>query len=149
MNFDGRRPGTCTIVRLLAADPLGSSRETTANDEDLRPYQRAYQAIDADPAQLLVVTIDGNEVVGTMQLSFIPGLARRGALRTQIEAVRVHESYRSMGLGAGMVEWAILEARHRGCALVQLTTDKARNDAHRFYERLGFVASHHGFKLHL
>jgi GNAT superfamily N-acetyltransferase len=129
-------------VRLLAADPLGSSREGTANDEDPQPYQRAYQVIDADPAQLLVVAIDGDDVVGTMQLSFIPGLARRGALRAQIEAVRVHESYRSMGLEARMIEWAILEARRRGCALVQLTTDKARTDAHRFYERLGFVASH-------
>jgi GNAT superfamily N-acetyltransferase len=137
------------FLRLLAADQLGSSREATANDEDLRPYQRAYQAIDADPAQLLVVAIDGDEVVGTMQLSFIPGLARRGALRAQIEAVRVHESYRNIGLGAGMVEWAIVEARRRGCALVQLTTDKARTDAHRFYERLGFVASHQGLKLHL
>ncbi len=138
-------------MRLLTADPLGSSREGTANDEDLQPYQRTYQAIDTDPAQLLVVAIDGDEVVGTMQmqLSFIPGLARRGALRAQIEAVRVHESYRSMGLEARMIEWAILEARRRSCALEQLTTDKARTDAHRFYERLGFVASHQDLKLQL
>lgn len=84
-----------------------------------------------------------------MQLSFLPGLARRGALRAQIEAVRVHESNRGRGLGAAMLGWAIEEARRRGCGLVQLTTDKARPDAHRFYERLGFVASHQGMKLRL
>lgn len=84
-----------------------------------------------------------------MQLSFLPGLARRGALRAQIEAVRVRQDYRSRGLGAALFEWAIQEARGRGCALVQLTTDKSRVDAHRFYERLGFVASHEGLKLQL
>jgi GNAT superfamily N-acetyltransferase len=84
-----------------------------------------------------------------MQLSFIPGLARRGALRMQIEAVRVDEKYRSQGLGAAMFGWAIDEARRRGCALVQLTTDKTRDDAHRFYDRLGFIASHEGLKLQL
>ncbi len=81
--------------------------------------------------------------------SSIPGLARRGALRAQIEAVRVHESYRSQGLGTAMFEWAIAEARRRGCTLVQLTTDKTRTDAHRFYNRLGFVASHEGLKMRL
>ncbi len=90
-----------------------------------------------------------HDVVGTMQLSFIPGLARRGALRVQIEAVRVGEHYRSQGLGGPMFGWAIAEAQRRGCALVQLTTDKARTDAHRFYERLGFIASHEGLKLEL
>ncbi|WP_051324373.1 GNAT family N-acetyltransferase [Candidatus Solirubrobacter pratensis] len=85
----------------------------------------------------------------SFQLSFIPGLARRGALRAQIEAVRVREEYRRQGLGAAMLEWAIGEARRRGCALMQLTTDKTRTDAHRLYERLGFVASHEGLKLAL
>ena len=84
-----------------------------------------------------------------MQLSFLPGLARRGALRAQLETVRVHADYRGQGLGAAMFEWAIEESRRRGAALVQLTTDKSRSDAHRFYDRLGFVASHEGFKLHL
>lgn len=137
------------LVVLLAADPLGSSRESATVDEDLQPYRRAFDAIDADPAQLLVVATKGTEIVGTMQLSFIPGLARHGALRAQIEAVRVHESHRSHGLGAAMFTWAIEEARHRGCALVQLTTDKTRSDAQRFYDRLGFVASHEGLKLQL
>jgi GNAT superfamily N-acetyltransferase len=137
------------IVKLLAADPLGSTREVVAAEQDLVPYERAFQAIDADPAQLLVVATAGKEVVGTLQLSFIPGLARRGALRGQIEAVRVHEDYRNAGLGAAMFEWAIIEARRRGCALVQLTTDKTRTDAQRFYQRLGFTASHEGLKLAL
>lgn len=137
------------IVGLLAEDPLGSARDSMATDPDMRPYEGAFLAIDADPAQLLVVATAGAVVVGTMQLSFIPGLARRGALRAQIEAVRVHQEYRRQGLGAGMVEWAITEARRRGCSLVQLTTDKTRTDAQRFYYRLGFVASHEGLKLQL
>jgi len=138
-----------TIVRLLADDPLGQAREEPAAGADLQPYRRAFELLDADPAQLLVVATGGDEVVGTMQLSFIPGLARRGALRAQIEAVRVHESYSSQGLGTAMFEWAIAEARRRGCTLVQLTTDKTRTDAHRFYNRLGFVASHEGLKMQL
>ncbi|GAA4847157.1 GNAT family N-acetyltransferase [Saccharopolyspora rosea] len=135
------------IVELLAADQLGATREDTA---ELAPYLRAFREIDADPAQLLVVaTTEAGQVVGTLQLTFIPGLARRGALRAQIEAVRVHDEHRGRGLGAEMFRWAVDEARRRGCALVQLTTDKARGDALRFYERLGFVASHEGLKLHL
>lgn len=137
------------IVDLLAADQLGSSRDGITTDEDLRSYLAAFDAIDADPAHLLLVATDAAQVVATMQLSFLPGLARRGALRAQIEAVRVRHDYRSRGLRAGLFEWAIEEARRRDCALVQLTTDKSRADAHRFYERLGFVASHEGLKLAL
>jgi GNAT superfamily N-acetyltransferase len=96
-----------------------------------------------------VVAEDQEEVVGTMQLSFIPGLSRRGALRAQIEAVRVRRDFRDQGLGHAMFEWAIAEARNKGCSLVQLTSDKSRTGAHRFYERLGFVASHEGMKLTL
>lgn len=136
------------LVELLADDPLGRARETIA-EEDLQPYRDAFRAIAADPGQLLVVAAAGSDVVGTLQLSFIPGLSRRGALRAQIEAVRVHRDHRDQGLGAAMIDWAIDEARRRGCALVQLTTDKSRTDAHRFYERLGFVASHEGLKLQL
>ena len=82
-----------------------------------------------------------------MQVSFLPGLSRQGALRAQIEAVRVRAGDRNRGLGAAMIGWALEESRRRGCGLVQLTTDKSREDAHRFYERLGFVASHEGMKL--
>jgi len=137
------------IVALLAADQLGATRDGVDTAEDLAAYQSAFRAIDADPAHVLVAAQAGPELVGTLQLSFIPGLARRGALRAQIEAVRVLESFRSLGLGAAMMGWAIDEARRRGCGLVQLTTDKARPDAQRFYERLGFVASHQGMKLRL
>jgi len=137
------------LVGLLAADQLGAARDGVTSDQDLAAYQRAFRAIDADGAHLLVVAQAGTQVVGTLQLSFIPGLARRGALRAQIEAVRVHESYRGRGLGAAMMGWAIEEAGRRGCGLVQLTSDKSRPDAHRFYQQLGFVASHEGLKLRL
>jgi GNAT superfamily N-acetyltransferase len=137
------------IVNLIAADQLGATRDGVRSDDDLAAYRQAFAAIDTDPAHMLVVAEAGTGIVGTLQLSFIPGLARRGALRAQIEAVRVHQDYRSRGLGAAMVDWAIGEARRRGCALVQLTTDKSRVSAHRFYQRLGFVASHEGMKLAL
>ncbi|GAA1635808.1 GNAT family N-acetyltransferase [Georgenia ruanii] len=131
------------LVRLLADDQLGVERD----GGDLAPYRRAFAAIDADPSQLLVVAEADGVVVGTLQLTTIPGLARRGALRAQVEAVRVAAARRGRGLGRAMMGWAIEEARRRGCALVQLTTDKRRADAHRFYARLGFVASHEGMKL--
>lgn len=97
----------------------------------------------------MVVVDAGGAVVGTLQLTFIPGLARRGARRAQIEAVRVRRELRGRGLGRALFEWAIEEARRHGCSLVQLTSDRRRPDAHRFYGRLGFVASHDGFKLRL
>ncbi|TQN42591.1 ribosomal protein S18 acetylase RimI-like enzyme [Blastococcus colisei] len=145
------RPAAVTdlpaLVALLADDPLGIGRQDAGGD--LGPYRRAFELVDGDPAHLLLVAVDGDAVLGTMQLSFIPGLSRRGALRAQIEAVRVAAGARGRGLGAAMIGWAIDESRRRGCALVQLTTDKARIDAQRFYERLGFVASHEGMKLQL
>ena len=137
------------IVDLLAADQLGATRDGVRTAEDLAAYQRAFHAIDRDDAHLLVVAEAERGIVATLQLSFLPGLARRGALRAQIEAVRVADGARGSGLGAAMMEWAIAEARRRGCALVQLTSDKSRADAHRFYQRLGFVASHEGMKLAL
>ena len=133
-----------SIVELLADDSLGAARESAG---DLEPYRQAFEAIDADPAHLLLVAEADGDVVATMQLSFLPGLARRGALRAQLEAVRVDAGHRGTGLGREMIGWAIDEARRRGCALVQLTSDKQRPDAHRFYARLGFVASHEGMKL--
>jgi GNAT superfamily N-acetyltransferase len=147
-------PDLPAIVGLLAADQLGATRDGVNTPEDLAAYQRAFRAIDADPAHLLVVGEAAvpqtpERVVATMQVSFLPGLARRGALRAQIEAVRVRDDFRGSGLGSAMFAWAIDEARRRDCALVQLTTDKSRASAHRFYERLGFVASHEGMKLAL
>ncbi len=137
------------VVDLIAADQLGATRDGVQTAGDLAAYQAAFAAIDRDPAHLLIVAQSGPDLVGTMQLSFLPGLARRGALRAQIEAVRVQEAYRNRGLGAAMITWAISESRRRQCALVQLTTDKSRTTAHRFYERLGFAASHEGMKLAL
>jgi GNAT superfamily N-acetyltransferase len=133
------------VVALLADDPLGATRESA----DLAPYEVAFAAVDADPAHLLLVADDGGTVVGTLQLTFVPGLSRGGALRAQVEGVRVAAAARGRGLGEAMLRWCADEARRRGAALVQLTTDKRRADAHRFYERLGYVASHEGFKLDL
>jgi GNAT superfamily N-acetyltransferase len=137
------------VVGLLAADQLGMARDGVRGDGDLAAYLAAFRAIDADPAHLLVVAEKDGQIVGTFQLSFLPGLAHRGALRAQIEAVRVAADQRGAGLGAAMMAWAIDEARRRGCALVQLTSDKARTEAHRFYAALGFAPSHEGMKLHL
>ncbi|QNE20697.1 GNAT family N-acetyltransferase [Kribbella qitaiheensis] len=135
------------IVAMLADDPLGAIRESPA---DLTPYQRAFAAIDADPNQFLVVADRNGEVIGTLQLTFIPGLSRQGSTRALVEAVRVAASARSTGLGTTLMEWSIAEARARGCAMIQLTSDKTRTDAHRFYTtRLGFTNSHEGFKLTL
>jgi GNAT superfamily N-acetyltransferase len=137
------------IAGLLADDQLGAGRDGVRTAADLAAYERAFRLIDSDPAHLLVVADAVGAVVGTMQLSFLPGLARRGALRAQIEAVRVAADGRGRGLGSAMIGWAIAEARRRGCGLVQLTTDKSRGAAHRFYAELGFVASHEGLKLAL
>ena len=136
------------IIALLADDPLGATREDPT-DPPNPAYIDAFDAIDRDPNQYLaVVTADG-AVIGCLQLSFIPGLSRLGLWRGQIESVRIAASHRGGGLGRRMFEWAIDECRQRGCGLVQLTTDKTRADALRFYESLGFQASHEGMKLAL
>ncbi|MDT0389219.1 MULTISPECIES: GNAT family N-acetyltransferase [Streptomyces] len=134
------------IVAMLADDPLGAQRESP---DDLTPYVSALERLSSDPNQRLVVAVRAGRVVGTLQLTFIPGLSRRGATRSLIEGVRIHADERGSGLGSQLIEWAIGESRAEGCQLVQLTTDKSRTDAHRFYERLGFTASHTGFKLQL
>lgn len=131
------------IVAMLADDPLGATRESP---DDLEPYLAAFRVLDADPHQYLAVADRDGEVVGTLQLTFIPGLSRRAATRAQIEGVRVRSDQRGSGLGAELISWAIEEARARGCRLVQLTSDRTRTDAHRFYERLGYERSHEGFK---
>jgi GNAT superfamily N-acetyltransferase len=133
------------IVALLTDDPLGATREGA----DPAAYATAFAAVDADPAHLLVVADDGGSVVGTLQLSFLPGLSRGGALRAQVEGVRVAAAARGRGLGEAMLRWCAEESRRRGAGLVQLTTDARRPDARRFYERLGYVASHVGMKLEL
>jgi GNAT superfamily N-acetyltransferase len=134
------------IIALLADDVLGKARDFAVVDG---AYERAFADIDADPRNHLLVADDDGEVVGCMQITYIPGLGRHGSERSQIEAVRVRSDRRSHGVGRDMMAWAIEQARHRGCAMVQLTTDKSRLDAHRFYARLGFVASHEGMKFPL
>ena len=135
------------IIALLADDPISAARGDVASSGDIPAYERAFAVIDVDPAQqLLVATSDAGDVLGTMQLTTIPGLARAGATRLQIEAVRVRSDQRDRGIGGAMMRWAVAEAPALGATLVQLTSDAARADAHRFYERLGFTASHVGFK---
>ncbi|MER7073605.1 GNAT family N-acetyltransferase [Terrabacter sp. NPDC000476] len=134
------------IVAMLADDPLGAAREDPA---DTATYDAAYDRVAADPAQHLVVAEREGAVVGTLQLSVVPGLSRRGTTRTVIEGVRVARDERGSGLGTELVTWAVQESRRLGAGLVQLTSDASRTDARRFYERLGFVASHVGFKLPL
>ncbi|MBY3463555.1 GNAT family N-acetyltransferase [Rhizobium laguerreae] len=134
------------IVRLLGDDDLGGAREIVSDPVDAR-YLSAFAAIEADANQLLAVATDAaDQVVGSLQLSFLPGLSKTGMWRGQIESVRVARDLRGSGLGAQFIEWAIAQCAERGCGLVQLTSDKARQDAIRFYERLGFVASHEGLK---
>ena len=136
------------IVRMLADDMLGTQREEYASPLP-QSYYQAFEAIDRDPNhELIVGELDGC-VVAVVQLSCIPNLSRRGSLRAVIEGVRVASSLRSGGIGRKLVEWAIARAREKGCRLVQLTSDKRRSDAIRFYESLGFVASHEGMKLEL
>jgi GNAT superfamily N-acetyltransferase len=142
-----RREDLPAIVALLADDPIGAGRESAA---ELAPYERAWAAVEASPSACVVVAeaADGT-VVGTLQLDLLPSLSRRGMLRAQVEGVRVARSARGSGVGRELLEWAIAEARRAGCGLVQLTSDTRREDAARFYEALGFTASHRGFKLAL
>ncbi|MER7693347.1 GNAT family N-acetyltransferase [Streptomyces olivochromogenes] len=134
------------IVAMLADDPLGAQRESP---DDLTPYLAALERLSADPNQHLVVAVREGRVVGTLQLTVLPGLSRKGSTRSLIEGVRIHSDERGSGLGTRFIEWAIEESRRQGCQLVELTSDATRTDAHRFYERLGFTASHVGFKLAL
>ena len=133
------------IVRMLADDPLGATRERYA-DPLPAEYWDAYAAIEADPHQLLIVAEVDGETAGVLQLTLIPGLTRLGSWRALVEGVRIDRARRGAGLGEIMVTWAIDVAKRRGCRLIQLTTDKSRPDAHRFYKRLGFVATHEGMK---
>ena len=143
-----RADDVAAIVALLVDDPLGKLREEPSGP--LHPaYLGAFEAIDRDPNQLLAVADRDGGVIGCLQLTFIPGLSRRGMWRGQIEAVRVAASARGTGVGRAMLAWAIDRCRERGCGLVQLTTDKRRADAHRFYAALGFQATHEGMKLAL
>jgi GNAT superfamily N-acetyltransferase len=131
------------IARLLADDVLGTGREGAADSA----YEAAFDEIDADRNQYLAVVKDASgEIVGTFQLTLMPGMARGGTKRLQIDAVRLASSARGRGLGPAMFAWAHDYGRRHGCTLAQLTTDKGRGEAHRFYERLGYTATHEGYK---
>lgn len=136
------------IIAMLADDDLGAGREDASDPPNPR-YVCAFAAIDEDPNQLLAVGVRSGNVIACLQITFLPGLSRLGQWRGQIESVRVASSERGSGLGRKLFTWAIEQCRARGCGLVQLTSDKSRADALRFYESLGFVASHEGFKLSL
>ena len=136
------------IVRLLANDPLGKLREDYREPLP-EVYWNAFASIEQDTNQeLMVIENDNGQIIGTLQLSFIPYLTYRGGIRAQIEAVRIDKNYRGQGLGAKLFEWAIQRAKEKGAHLLQLTTDKKRPEAIQFYEKLGFKASHEGMKLH-
>jgi ribosomal protein S18 acetylase RimI-like enzyme len=136
-----------SIVAMLADDELGRLREDF-RDPLPESYYHAFQTIQEDPHQSLVVMEEDDQVIGTLQLTLIPYLTYQGGIRAQIEAVRIHKDYRGRGIGEQLFRWAIAEAEAKGAHLIQLTTDKKRPDALRFYEKLGFKASHEGMKLH-
>jgi GNAT superfamily N-acetyltransferase len=144
-----RRNDLPIILDMLANDPLGKSREIL-HDPLPQSYYDAFEKIDVDKNQeLMVVEDEQSEIVATFQISFLQYLTYQGGLRAQIEAVRVREDQRGKGLGEKIFTWAIQHAKNNGAHLVQLTTDKKRPDAIRFYENLGFIASHEGMKFHL
>lgn len=139
-----------TIVQLLARDSLSKPADQPAVSDSVTPGQlEAFAAIESHPDNELLVAILDGEVIGTLQLTFIPGLSFDGAWRAQIEGVRVREDLRGRGIGARLIEWVVARARERDCRLIQLTSNVARVDARRFYERFGFIPSHTGMKLYL
>ncbi|MDC9825745.1 GNAT family N-acetyltransferase [Devosia sp. ZB163] len=149
LNFRDATPADLGfIVGLIVEDSVVPTNDLP--DQPSHPrYLAAFAAIEADPNQTLVIAEYEGKRVGTLQLTFIPGIARLGEFRCLIEAVHIVPTHRNLGLGSEMIGWAIEQARARGCGIVQLTSNKKRLDAHRFYERLGFSKSHEGFKLAL
>lgn len=142
---EARAGDVAAIVELLADDGLGRGREAPGDPA----YAAAFRRMREQPGNLCLVAEDAGAIVGCLQLTIIHGLSRRGASRAQIEGVRVAAGRRGTGLGRAMLAEAIERARAAGCSLVQLTTDRRREDAHRFYEGLGFRATHLGMKLEL
>ena len=136
------------IIGLLESDPVVAARDP-AHPDDAEQQVEAFAAIAADPNHRLIVAMAGDVPVGSFQLSFIPGVSRQGAWRGQIESARIAPEFQGSGYGSAMMEWAVAQCRAQGCGLVQLTSDVTREDAHRFYDRLGFRATHTGFKLKL
>ncbi len=146
---EARREDLPAIVAMLADDGLGGGRETVLADGVDPTYAAAFDQMAQQAGNRLIVAEQDGELVGTMQFLVIPGLSRQGATRAQIEAVRVARKMRGQGIGDALLRHAIAEARAAGCKLIQLTSDKRRGRAHIFYERVGFVATHVGFKMDL
>lgn len=136
------------LLELIVEDSVVASGDDPA-DAGNPAYGEALAAIDRDPNQEMIVVEQDGEPVGCFQLSYLPGLMRHGMWRGQIEVVHVLAARRNDGIGSQMMRWAVERCRQRGCGMVQLTSNKHRADAHRFYERLGFLKSHEGFKLYL
>lgn len=136
------------IVALLSDDILGAARERYKKPLP-NSYIEAFKAIDSDPNNELIIACHDNEVIGVQQITFTPYITYQGGWRATIEGVRTSSSVRGQGVGTQLIQWAIKRAKERGCHLIQLTTDKKRDDALRFYERLGFEATHEGMKLKL
>ncbi|MCB0111419.1 MAG: GNAT family N-acetyltransferase [Caldilineaceae bacterium] len=137
-----------TLVAMLADDALGAQREQFT-DPLPQAYYAAFEALDRDPNNELILACLGDRVIGMLQLTYIPSLSYQGGWRALIESVRVDAAYRSQGIGRQLMVWTLERAKARGCHLAQLSTHKSRTDAHRFYERLGFEKSHVGMKLSL
>lgn len=147
---DARREDVPVIVAMLADDFLGTEREAGPGGADVDDaYWTAFEEIDAAPRDRLIVAESDGKIAGTLQLTLLPGLSRHGMLRAQVEAVRVASWTRGQGIGRQMIAWAVDQARAAGCGLVQLTSDKRRDDAIRFYSSLGFEPTHEGLKLSL
>jgi GNAT superfamily N-acetyltransferase len=136
------------LIHLLADDELGSKREDTSLPMN-QSYVDAFHCIDKDPNNELTIVENEGALVGMLQLTFIPYLTHTGSLRCLIEGVRIAKSFRGQGAGTDFIHWAIQRARQKKCSIVQLTSDKQRPGALKFYEALGFVASHEGFKFKL
>ena len=136
------------LVAMLADDRLGAQREDISLPLN-SSYRAAFDAIDRDPNNALILAETGQSIIGMLQLTFIPYLTHSGSWRCLIEGVRIHPDYRGRGLGTALIEWSIEAARKRQCRIVQLTSDKQRPEALRFYGTLGFKATHEGFKLKL
>ncbi|RDW14132.1 GNAT family N-acetyltransferase [Paracoccus thiocyanatus] len=139
---EARRDEVPAILALLRDDMLGRAREA----DDLAPYLAAWDAMQGEAANRLIVGVSGDQVVACYQITFISGLSLRAARRAQIEGVRVHPGQRGQGLGKALIRDAETRARAAGCTLLQFTTNRSRADAHRFYDRLGFTPSHIGYK---
>lgn len=143
-----KRKDLPAIVHMLAEDDLGAQRERFETPLP-RTYYEAFEAIEGDPNHELIVAEVAGEVIGTLHLMFLPSISYQGGMRAQVESVRVVERLRGQSIGAEMMKWGFERARQRGCHLMQLTSHKSREDAHRFYERLGFTKSHIGMKINL